>query len=666
MSEVAVSRSAGFFEALVSHPGAVRGHNEDAFVARGADGFWTVADGMGGLADGQFASRTVVEALAEAPLSGDVQRDAATVAEVIRHAGYLIFKESTERQNHIGSTAVALLIGGGKFAVVWAGDSRLYLWRDGQLAQVTRDHTQVQQLVDAGYLTPKEAAEHPMSHVLARAVGVQAEVELDTMVGETRVGDLFLICSDGLPRVVEDADIAQAFVGANPGAIAERLLELALKAGAPDNVTILAIGVGDLAFAGARERRKPVLGGAAVGPPPTPDAPTEKATAAGAAPARKSSAGGAAVVVGLVALLAVGLGVGAWLLGPRLHQKGSAPQALTIAPAVARVDRRPFEAALGSVGCSWLEVEQISGVPAAVDLAVAGVAASPPAVQGALQSAAAQGKVGVADVDLSSIAPTPAVLCPALDAMRPFRSPTSIAGQDLTAAQDSFAVMKQADGKEAGRAVVDASLPASGDLALVELGTDGSMSVFAADRASLAALAQTGGKVSALPAGGDRLQVDYAKPGWSALMLVTGQGPFPKALFTQPAGSRDAAWASQFASAARAGGWKVEMSWYEIVAGGSLSVLPQTNYANAANLIIPTVKPMAKPANAAAANGATNKVVFDSEAGQPSETNAAAAPAKSAKPAPAPPANSTSAGPAKASSANASAGSGAAANATSP
>src|ERR1700722_14293401 len=125
MTQVTESRSGPFFEAHISHPGTVRDHNEDAFLARGGEGFWLVADGMGGLDDGQWASRTLAKELADAPLSGDLERDAATIAEVIRHCNFVIFKESTERRNHMGSTAVALLVRGARFATVWAGDSRL-------------------------------------------------------------------------------------------------------------------------------------------------------------------------------------------------------------------------------------------------------------------------------------------------------------------------------------------------------------------------------------------------------------------------------------------------------------------------------------------------------------------------------------------------------------
>src|ERR1700722_1721079 len=117
MTQVTESRSGPFFEAHISHPGTVRDHNEDAFLARGGEGFWVVADGMGGLADGRWAARTLAKEMADAPLSGDLERDAATVAEVVPHPNFVIFKESTDRRSHIGSTVVALLVRGPRFAV---------------------------------------------------------------------------------------------------------------------------------------------------------------------------------------------------------------------------------------------------------------------------------------------------------------------------------------------------------------------------------------------------------------------------------------------------------------------------------------------------------------------------------------------------------------------
>jgi hypothetical protein len=230
-------------------------------------------------------------------------------------------------------------------------------------------------------------------------------------------------------------------------------------------------------------------------------------------------------------------------------------------------------------------------------------------------AAATNAKIQVADIDLQSIAPAPPALCSTLNALRPFRAATSDTGQNLAAAQDSFAVMKQADGKEAGRAVVTATPPPQGDFAVAELGSGGDLSLVAADRQTFQTMAAAGTVVSKVPdAGGYRLQTDYAKPGWSSVMLITGRGPFPHALLTQPAGARSAAWASQFAAAAQAGGWHVEMAWYDITTGADLSVIPETQGA-ATNALLPATNGLVpgKPApKKPAASNAT--AIFDSDA----------------------------------------------------
>ena len=274
-----------------------------------------------------------------------------------------------------------------------------------------------------------------------------------------------------------------------------------------------------------------------------------------------------------------------------------------------------FEAALGTVDCSWLQIQKISAGPSGVDITITGVAASPATVQGALMAAATNAKIQVADTDLQAIAPTPPALCSTLNALRPYRAATSEAGQNLTAAQDSFAVMKQADGKQAGRAVVTATPPPQGDFAVAELGSGDDLSLVAPDRQTFQTLAAAGTVVSKVPdAGGYRLQTDYAKPGWSSVMLITGRGPFPHALLTQPAGARSAAWASQFASAAQAGGWRVEMAWYDITTGADLSVIPETQGA-ATNALLPATNGLvpgkAPPKKAAATNAMP---IFDSDA----------------------------------------------------
>jgi serine/threonine-protein phosphatase Stp1 len=179
--------------AALSDVGRVRSANEDSYLERPEAGLWVVADGM----------------------------EAEGVS--------------------MGSTVVALLVQDGRFAVLWAGDSRIYLRRDGVLHQLTRDHTQVQDMVEAGLLSPEEAKEHPMKHVLARAVGVQPSLELDAIVDEADVGDLFLLCSDGLTGQVSDEEIVATMKARQPQAICAALVELCLERGAPDNVTTVAV-----------------------------------------------------------------------------------------------------------------------------------------------------------------------------------------------------------------------------------------------------------------------------------------------------------------------------------------------------------------------------------------------------------------------------------------
>jgi serine/threonine protein phosphatase PrpC len=123
--------------------------------------------------------------------------------------------------------------------VLWAGDSRAYLLREGRLARLTRDHTQVQDRVERGLLSPDEARTHPMAHVLTRAVGVGPELELARADGAAWPGDTFLLCSDGLHGVAEDAEIAAALAGKSPSVACEALLALAYERGAPDNVTVV-------------------------------------------------------------------------------------------------------------------------------------------------------------------------------------------------------------------------------------------------------------------------------------------------------------------------------------------------------------------------------------------------------------------------------------------
>jgi len=245
-----------FEDAGVTHAGKVRANNEDAFLSRPGQRLWTVADGMGGHDDGEWASQCIVERLAAAELGEGFDADVTRVADAIHAANAAIHAECEAADKRMGSTVVALLIEGPRFAVFWVGDSRVYLLRDGQIVRLTKDHSQVQAMVDAGQLTLEEAAAHPMSNVITRAVGVAEELELDAILDEAEPGDVFVLCSDGLTDVAADADIAATLAGKAPEVAAQALLDLTLDRGAPDNVSIVVVACAE-ATAASAERVEP-------------------------------------------------------------------------------------------------------------------------------------------------------------------------------------------------------------------------------------------------------------------------------------------------------------------------------------------------------------------------------------------------------------------------
>jgi serine/threonine protein phosphatase PrpC len=226
----------------ITHEGRVRPHNEDGYAACDREGLWAVADGMGGHEGGEWASGRIVEALKAAAKAGDALepvRDAAT--EAIRAANREILAEARVRGKQMGSTVVALIVRGAHYAVLWVGDSRVYLLRGGALTQLSRDHSQVQEMVARGLMTPEQAIGHPMGHILSRAVGVQDQVEVDGATGEVQPGDIFLLCSDGLHGVLGDAEIASGLSREAPDHALQTLVALTLDKGAPDNVTAIAV-----------------------------------------------------------------------------------------------------------------------------------------------------------------------------------------------------------------------------------------------------------------------------------------------------------------------------------------------------------------------------------------------------------------------------------------
>ncbi len=237
-----------------THVGLVRAHNEDGYCAREQGGLWAVADGMGGHEGGEWASARLVEALDGVALPADLTAAGDAVAAAIEQANRFILAEARRRRKQMGSTIVALLVRDRRYAVLWVGDSRAWLLRDGALRPLSRDHNQVQEMVDRGLLRPEDAIGHPMSHILTRAVGVRDQVEIDRAGGELRPGDILLLSSDGLHGYVELGEIAARLPRGSPEAAADALVELTLAAGAPDNVTVVAIWAGEPTLLSLPER----------------------------------------------------------------------------------------------------------------------------------------------------------------------------------------------------------------------------------------------------------------------------------------------------------------------------------------------------------------------------------------------------------------------------
>lgn len=224
-----------------THPGLVRRVNEDRHCERPQDGLWVVADGMGGHAHGDWAAHAVVQALEGVELPADFDAAVQTVADGVHSANRRIWAEAQRREQQMGSTVVALLIRGDRFAALWVGDSRAYLLRDAMLVPLTRDHSQVQEMVDRGLIAPEDAAHHPRGHVLARAIGVGARIAVDVVADSVEPGDRFLLCSDGLSGPVVDEELRQSLSRSSPSEAVEALLAQALARGAPDNVTAIVV-----------------------------------------------------------------------------------------------------------------------------------------------------------------------------------------------------------------------------------------------------------------------------------------------------------------------------------------------------------------------------------------------------------------------------------------
>jgi serine/threonine protein phosphatase PrpC len=251
--------------AAASNVGKIRSNNQDSGYA--GHTLFVVADGMGGHAGGDVASAIATKRIMEADKVYQSPQDAEFALQAALIAANSQLAETVFEHAELtgmGTTVSALVVLDDQVAIAHIGDSRIYLLRDGELSQITIDHTFVQRLVDSGRITEAEAMVHPRRSVLMRVLGdVEASPEIDTSILATRAGDRWLICSDGLSGVVSNTGIANALKAPlDAQAVADRLVKESLDAGAPDNVTIVVVDIGD----GEERRGEPVVVGSAAAP----------------------------------------------------------------------------------------------------------------------------------------------------------------------------------------------------------------------------------------------------------------------------------------------------------------------------------------------------------------------------------------------------------------
>lgn len=230
-----------FRTAHETDPGRRRRENEDSVAIHPGGHLWAVADGMGGHMHGRFASDTATRNLNGAYLSGVFDDDVAEIQRAITSANRQVFDRARHEGATIGTTVAALYASGGRACCLWVGDSRIYRFQAGALEQITRDHTQVRHLLETRQITEEEAENHPMGHVLTRAVGVDPSVRIDVRSMEIQADDIFLICSDGLTACASAAEIRDTIAESGPLRACARLVELCLGRGAPDNVSIVTV-----------------------------------------------------------------------------------------------------------------------------------------------------------------------------------------------------------------------------------------------------------------------------------------------------------------------------------------------------------------------------------------------------------------------------------------
>jgi PPM family protein phosphatase len=235
--------------------GKKREKNEDSLLVNADLGLFMVADGMGGHLGGEFASKIAVKTVEEtiqqilqdpeATLTTDSVFDRSDPGELLKYAirvaSQRIYEEACRNTNlrGMGTTAVVLFIRDGKGFIAHVGDSRAYLVKNGEIRQLTADHSLVVEQLKAGFITEEELKHHKFKNIITRSVGFQNDVEIDLLIRDLEPGDRFLLCSDGLTNLVEDSDLHKIVAKSPPKDACKKLIDLANKRGGDDNVTVV-------------------------------------------------------------------------------------------------------------------------------------------------------------------------------------------------------------------------------------------------------------------------------------------------------------------------------------------------------------------------------------------------------------------------------------------
>ena len=241
----------------VTDVGLKREKNEDNLLINDGMNLFVVADGMGGHAGGEYASQIAVSTIEDivlnynddftpqTKLAADFHPVTEKLRRAIQVAGDHIFSKAKEHPElrGMGTTTVAMMIQDGKVYVAYVGDSRVYMLREGKVEQITEDHSLVNEQVKAGLISAEDAKNHQLRNIITRSVGYQEDVEIDTLIRETKTGDRFLLCSDGLSNFLELSEIEDILAKRPLQDAAQDLVDLAIERGGDDNITLIVVEV---------------------------------------------------------------------------------------------------------------------------------------------------------------------------------------------------------------------------------------------------------------------------------------------------------------------------------------------------------------------------------------------------------------------------------------